>query len=120
MDQARKKELISQYKQTKPPMGVFIIRSHVNNKYYIQGAKDLRAVINGAQARLASGMHPNRELQKEWQEFGSEKFTIEILEHLEYDKDEAKTDYSEDLAVLQGFWEEKLAEEHLEMYKKRI
>ena len=116
----RKKELKEQYKQMRPPMGVFIIRSKVNNKCYIQTANDFRGVMNGARVRLAAGMHPNRELQKEWNEFGAENFSIEILEELEYDKDESKTDYNEDLALLQMLWEEKLTKENLEFYKKRI
>lgn len=121
MDKSRKKELIAQYKQTKPRMGLFIIRSKVNNKCYLQATQDLRGVMNGAVVRLRAGMHPNRELQKEWKEFGAENFTMEILEHLAYDdKDEAKTDYSEELSLLQMIWEEKLTNENLEFYKKRI
>lgn len=120
MDKSRRKELTEQYKLTKPQMGIFIIRSKVNNKCYIQATQDLRGVINGAKVRLAGGIHINKELQKEWTDFGSENFTIEILENLEYDKDESKTDYTEDLALLQMLWEEKLSEEKIEFYKKRI
>lgn len=116
----RKKELKMQYKQAKPDMGLFIIRSKVNNKCYIQGTQDLRGVINGAKVRLGGNMHPYKELQKEWNEFGAENFAIEILELLEYDKDESKTDYTEDLALLQMLWEERLAAEKMEFYKKRI
>jgi hypothetical protein len=116
----RKKELKLQYKQMKPQMGIFIIRSKVNNKCYLQTTQDLRGVINGAKVRLGGGFHPNRELQQEWNEFGADNFTIEILEHLEYDKDESKTDYSDELAILQMIWEEKLATENMEFYKKRI
>lgn len=36
-----------------------------------------------------------------------------ILENLEYDKDESKTDYTEELALLQMIWEEKLAKENI-------
>ncbi|MEN6350383.1 MAG: GIY-YIG nuclease family protein [Syntrophomonas sp.] len=120
MDKNRKKELITQYKQAKPPMGLLIIRSHNSKKYYIEGTQDLRGKINGAKVRLESGWHPNRELQKEWEEFGPENFTIEILENLEYDDAEAKTDYKEDLNLLQMIWEEKLANQGMEFYKKRI
>ena len=116
----RKKELKMQYKQARPEMGIFIIRSKVNNKCYLQTTQDLRGVMNGAIARLTGGMHINKELQKEWTDFGSENFTFEILENLEYDKDESKTDYAEDLALLQMIWEEKLAKENMEFYKKRI
>lgn len=116
----RKKELKLQYKEMKPPMGIFIIRCKLNKKCYIQTAKDFRAMINGAKVRLEGGMHPNQELQKEWKEFGSENFLIEILESLEYAKDESKTDYTEDLALLQMIWEEKLVNDDMEFYKKKI
>ena len=120
LDKTRKKELIEQYKLTKPQMGIFIIRCKMNNKCYLQTTQDLRGVMNGTLARLSGGFHPNDELQKEWKELGSENFTIEILERLEYDKDEAKTDYSEELVLLKMIWEEKLAQENVEFYKRRI
>lgn len=109
-----------QYKQAKPDMGLFIIRCRINNKCYLQGTQDLRGVMNGARMRLANNMHPNKELQKDWSEFGPDNFTVEILEHLAYDKDETKTDYTEDLALLQMIWEERLAKENAEFYKKKI
>lgn len=114
----RKKKLKWQYKQMRPPMGIFIIRSQVNNKCYLETTPNLRGTINGTKFKLGAGVHPNRELQKEWQEFGAENFTIEILEHLEYDKDESKTDYQEDLTLLRMIWVEKLAKQNIEFYKK--
>lgn len=108
------------YKEMKPDMGVFIIRCKVNNKCYLQTAADFRAAINGAKARLSGGFHTYRELQKEWNEFGADSFTIEILEKLEYDSDGVRTDYSEDLALLQMIWEEKLTRDNMELYKKRL
>ncbi|MEZ4357778.1 MAG: GIY-YIG nuclease family protein [Eubacteriales bacterium] len=116
----RKKELKLQYKQMKPKMGVFMIRSRANKKYYIMATKDLRGVVNGTIVRLNGGIHVNLELQKEWNDFGEENFVIDILEELKYDKDESKTDYSEELALLQMVWEEKLIKEGMKPYKKKI
>lgn len=101
-------------------MGIFIIRCHLNNKCYLQTTQDLRGVMNGALARLGGNSHPYLELQKEWTEFGADNFTIEVLENLEYDQDESKTDYKDELALLQMIWEEKLAQQGLEFYKKRL
>jgi hypothetical protein len=120
MDKVRKKELIEQYKQMKPGMGIFIVRSSINNKCFLKTTQDFKGVINGTKVRLEGGSHPNKELQKEWNQFGSENFIIEILENLEYDKDESKTDYSEELAILQMLWEEKLSKQNMEFYKKSI
>ncbi|HPW41999.1 MAG TPA: GIY-YIG nuclease family protein [Bacillota bacterium] len=116
----RKKELKLQYKQTKPDMGIFIIRSKEKNKCYVEATKDLRGRINGTKVRLNAGMHPNKELQKDWTDSGSENFTIEILDNLQYDKDESKTDYTEELALLQMIWEEKLQKENMELYRKNM
>jgi hypothetical protein len=116
----RKKELKLQYKQMKPDMGIFIIRCKNNNKCFINAVHDLRGAQNGALVRLGAGMHPNKELQKEWKEYGSDAFTIEVLETLKYDKDEIKTDYTEELTLLQMIWEEKLTEQGLVFYQKRI
>lgn len=114
----RRKELKEQYKLMKPDMGIFIIRSNNNNKYYIEGTQDLKGTINGTKFRLNFGNFSNRELQKEWKDQGESAFKIMILENLEYDKDESKTDYSEDLALIKMDWEEKLTNEGLVQYKK--
>ncbi len=107
----RKKELKLQYKQMRPQMGIFMIRSNFSNKCYVEKTQDLKGTINSTKFKLGLGNHPNRELQKEWKERGEADFTIEILENLEYDK--------EDLALLQMIWEEKLAKENMEFYKKQ-
>lgn len=107
----RKKELKQQYKQMKPKMGIYMIRSNVSKKCYVEKTQNLRGAINSTKFKLKSGGHPNRELQKEWNKFGESNFTIEILEYLEYDKDESKTDYTEELTLLQMLWEDKLLKE---------
>ncbi|MGE4284172.1 MAG: GIY-YIG nuclease family protein [Clostridia bacterium] len=114
----RRKELKEKYKQMKPDMGILAIRSKVNNKYYIETTQDLKSMINRTKFTLGFGSHLNKELQKEWKEHGEASFIIEILENLEYDKDESKTDYTEDLTLLQMVWEEKLLKQKVEFYKK--
>ena len=114
----RRKELKEQYKQMKPEMGIFIIRANSGNKCYLDATQNLRGAINRARFQLGAGSHPSRELQKDWTDNGEANFTIKILENLEYDKDESKTDYTEELALLKMIWEEKLAKENRELYKK--
>lgn len=121
MDKARKRELQQEYANTKQPMGIFIVRCKSNNKCYIQATPDLKGVMNGTYVKLLNSRHPNRELQKEWNELGEDSFVIEILEQLPYDeKDQEKEDYSQELAMLQIIWEEKLAGEDKVFYMKRM
>lgn len=115
MDGNRKKELKEQYRLMKPEMGIFIIRSKENKECYIEATQNLRAVINSTRAKILNNMHPNLEFQKIW----NENYTIEILENLPYDKDESKTDYTDDLLLLEMIWEEKLRMKDLEVYKKK-
>ena len=114
----RKKELKLQYQQMKPAMGIFLICSRISNKCFLEATPDLKGRINSTRFKLESGAHPNRELQREWHDYGAGNFSIEILEHLAYAREEAKTDYTEDLALLQMIWEEKLARENKVFYKK--
>ncbi len=104
----KKKELKEEYLQMKPNMGIFSICCKLNNKYYMEATQDLKSRMNRAVFQLKWGSHPNKELQKDWNELGEDNFTVEILDTLEYDKDESKIDYTEDLTLLKMVWEEKL------------
>jgi len=104
-----KKELKQKYKNMKPEMGVFRIASRVSGICYLYAAPDLKSLMNRYRFQLSVGSHPNRDLQQEWSEQGADNFIIEILDRLEYDQDESKTDYGEDLELLRLIWQEKLA-----------
>ena len=55
------------------------------------------------------GSHPDRELQMDWNDLGSDVFTFEALDQLE-PSDEPDKDVSEDLRVLMQLWLDKLRE----------
>lgn len=114
----RKKELKQQYKEMKPDMGVFAVTSSFANKCFIEAARDLKSRINSTEFKLKMGSHFNKELQREWQENDRSSFKIEVLEMLEYDEDETKTDYSDELELLQIMWEEKMQQKGIKLYKK--
>ncbi len=99
-----KKALKELYKQSKPDMGLFTISFGPGAPVYVGFAADLRGVINGTRARLAGGMHVNARLQADFDQYGLDAMSIEVVEGLDYDKDESKTDYKEDLEVLQEMW----------------
>lgn len=111
----RKKELKEQYKHMKPDMGIFIIQSISSNKCYIETTQNLKGRINSTRFQLEAGNHPNKELLKDWYDIGYDKFTIEVLETLEYG-DEPKTDYEEELMLLKMIWMDKLTKKGMEFY----
>lgn len=103
----------------KPQMGMFIIRSNFSNKCYIEATQNLKGTINGTKFKLEAGVHTNRELQKDWRDQGKLNFTIEILDILEYDKDETKTDYTDDLTLLKMIWQEKMSKDCISFYNEK-
>lgn len=112
----RKKELQSQYKLMKPDMGIFAVINKNSSKYYLETTQNLKGVMNSTEFKLNGGVHPKLELQEDWQEIGSDGFEIKILEKIEYDKDESKTDYTDDLALLKMIWVDKLKDKGVNLY----
>jgi hypothetical protein len=73
----------------------------------VGSSPNLPGMLNRQCFQLEHGSHPDRELQKDWNELGSEAFTFESLDQLEPSSD-ADYDPSEDLRVLGQMWREKL------------
>lgn len=113
MDSERKKELMEQYRQARTQMGVYCVRCADGAPVYLGASQNLPAIFNSYRFQLQNKAFPhNRRLLADWQACGPEGGAFEVLEVLEYDKDnELKTDYHEDLAVLKEFWREKLLAE---------
>lgn len=103
----RKKELREQYKLTHTPMGVYQIRNLKNGKVFVGIALNLPGILTSNKLQLSSGGHPNKKLQAEWDEFGSESFAFEVLDELGATEG-AGYDYKADLAFLEELWLEKL------------
>ncbi|MCL1975293.1 MAG: GIY-YIG nuclease family protein [Firmicutes bacterium] len=96
----RKSELKAQYRHMKPPMGIVAFECLPTGKVYLACAKDTKAVINSKRFQLENGSCFCKNMQDDWVKHGANAFSIRVLETLEYDKDEEKTDYSADLATL--------------------
>lgn len=114
----RKRELKEQYKQMRTDMGVFIVKKKNNNKYLLVGTQNLKGMMNRVKFQLENGSYPNRELQKDWNEAKPDDFEFIVLETLEYDKDESKTDYSEEVNIILFMLTEKLSEDNMVQYSK--
>ena len=102
-----KEELIKNYKQTIQPMGVYQIRNRKNGKLYIGSTKNLLGKINSHKFQLKNGLHPHREMQKEFNEIGEEGFSFDVLDRLE-PREDVNYDYTEELKTLEAMWIEKL------------
>lgn len=104
----RKQVLKNSYKQQQFPMGVFQLKNLQNGKILIGSSLNLPAMWNRLQAELKIGSHLNRLLQQEWQQFGPENFTYEVLETFPPHNDDPAHNYTDELALLEQIWLEKL------------
>jgi group I intron endonuclease len=100
-------KLKGEYKQKKFKIGVFQIRNTVNGKIYVGSSLNLDAIWNRNRMELTFGNHRNVSLQKEWNEFGEENFTFEILAEIDQ-KEGGNVDYSTEVRELEKLYMDEL------------
>lgn len=88
-------------------MGVFLIRNNLSDKVFLESGLDLQGTINRHKFQLKNGIHPNKSLQADWNEFGSNGFAFEIVDELT-PREGAEFDYRKELNFLEKLWLEKL------------
>ena len=104
----RKKELKLQFKEIPVEAGVYQIKNNRNNKIYIGSTRNFKT-LNGIKFSLETNTYTtNRALQREWNEFGKDAFTFEVLEKLKKNDDPYYSE-KEALIDLEVKWLEKTA-----------
>ncbi len=107
MDKSRRSELKQAYKNRTPEVGVFQIKNKVNGKIFLGSSPSLDKAFNRHLLGLKIGSHPNKELQKEWNQYGEESFIFEVIDRIKPNEDPLYN-YSEDLKTLEEMWLDKL------------
>lgn len=102
-----RKELIAEYKRTPRPAGVFRVRNAERGISLVGSSPDLPGMLNRQRFQLEMGSHPDKELQRDWNELGGDSFVIEVLDEIE-PSDAPDYDPAEDLALLADLWLDKL------------
>lgn len=85
MDAKRKKELLEEYKNRRPEMGVISFRCTATGESFLGISQDIRADFNSNRAKLSMNYHPNGCLQALWNQYGEGAFELTVLKTLEYD-----------------------------------
>jgi group I intron endonuclease len=102
-----KQELSREYKERKKPAGVFMVKNTANGKLLLGSSLNLEGPLNSHKFMLLIGRHRNDRLQKEWNEYGVDKFVFEILEVVKI-KDDPDFNLNDELTLLEEIWTEKL------------
>lgn len=101
-----KKEIKKAYKQAVRPIGVYQVKNLESGKIYLGRAMDLNGKLNSEKFQLKNKMHMNRELQKDFNDLGDEKFAFEVLDRLQ-PKEGAGHDHGQELKELEEIWLDK-------------
>lgn len=96
-----------EYKERKKPAGIFQVKNTANGKVLLGSSLNLEGPLNGHKFMLTTGLHRNEVLQKEWNEYGPDKFVFEILEVVKV-KDDPNFNLIDELTLLEQTWLEKL------------
>src|ERR1700712_3939229 len=95
-----RKQAKLEYKASRRPIGVFLIRNLADGKVFIGSSMNLDAMFNRIRFQLFAGAHNVKELEKDWKRLGAGKFEFEVLEELPPHED-ANYDYASDLETLE-------------------
>ncbi len=116
-----RKELNKEYVERVKPAGVYQVRNLNNGKVFLGSSLNLEGPLNRHKFMLKIGSHPNKALQKDWEELGPEQFAFEILEEVQR-KDDPSFNLKDELELLEMIWIEKLQpfSEHCYNLNERI
>lgn len=102
----RRKELLQQYKEIKIEAGIYQIKNLKNQKILVESTPDLKT-MTGKRMQLLGNVCRNKQIQEDWNQFGENAFSFEVLEVLD-EKEEGIFDKKDELKKLKKKWLEKL------------
>ena len=110
MDQrSRRKQLVSEYKQTRPEAGVYRIVNSQNGKVLLASSPNLPSVqgkMEFARSTNAATIFGYK-MAPDVRTFGIDAFSLEILEVLDVRPEMTQTEILADLKTLEELWREK-------------
>ena len=102
-----RKELHREYRERIKPSGVYQVKNLANGKVLLGSSLNLEGLVNRNRFTLRTNCHPNKELQKDWNELGPDQFVFEIVEVVQV-QDNPNFNLKDELTLLEEIWLEKL------------
>lgn len=98
MDIKRKKQLLEEYENRNPDMGVISFRCIKTDETFLGISKDMPADFNSNKFKLQMNSHPNKKMQELWNKYGEIGFEIMVVSTLKYE--DPKANHSKELEAL--------------------
>ena len=102
-----RKDIHREYKERVIPSGVYQVKNTINNKVFLGSSLNLEGPLNRHKFMLKIGSHPNKALQKDWDELGPDQFAFEILEEVKV-KEDPNFNLKDELTLSEQIWLEQL------------
>jgi hypothetical protein len=100
---SNRRDLARQYKESPPPMGVYVIRNLVNQRVFVGASANPEGAMNRDRFELRLQGHRNRKLMQDWIAHGAENFSFELVDTVKKSDDPA-FDAKAELAALHAMW----------------
>lgn len=117
----KRAELKWEYKNSRRPVGVYLIKCLANGKIFVDRSTNLTGMLNRRRFELKQGISNNKQLLADWKQYGEEQFVFEVLEEVK-----PSSEGMQDLEVegelaqeLEAKWLEKLQPYGDKGYNKR-
>lgn len=98
MDKQRRRELMEEYKNRRPEMGVISFHCAATGELFLGASNDTKADFNSNCFQLDTKGHSNKRLQELWSQYGRDGFTLSVARVLKYE--DPKADHREELDKL--------------------
>ncbi|WP_085832399.1 GIY-YIG nuclease family protein [Clostridium merdae] len=110
MNDAAKKALKNQYKNSKQVGGVYRICCVPSGECWVRSSPDLKGAKNRFEFQCATKLSPEPAMAPAWKQYGAGAFGFEILEEIEKKETQTSREFLEDVAALLEMWNEKQGE----------
>ncbi|RQO65987.1 LuxR family transcriptional regulator [Pedobacter sp. KBW06] len=115
MDKQVKKKYREDFENKKVVMGILAIRNSQNGKVFLKPTLNAEAWINKTKFMLKHGQFENTELQYDWNTFGEDLFSFEMLEVLR-ENENPFFDHQKELSKMKQAVSESLLKRKIEHY----
>ena len=107
MEKSNRRDRIREYKERKLTGGVLKITNQQTGRYLLLGETNLQGSKNRFAFSVATNTCIHAKLREDWNRYGPESFSIEILEEIEQKDGQTADQFREDIQILTDLWREK-------------
>lgn len=108
MNEEQKKKIKDDYRNQAAVGAVYALCCSGNHQRWLKSTVDIKGIRNRFAFAVASNGCPDPSARREWTQYGTGSFSLEILEELKQKEEQSAKEFADDIAVLLELWTEKL------------